>query len=203
MGAECWAEGANLKLATCPLPCYSSSLLSSLQIGIRICTCSSQVIRSAVTVVTTRGTQTHFSVRFYLISTLPGWIWFLPLWYSLKYFLKNAFIWRQQTCLSSEDSCNSFFGSIVDCTKTKPICVFVCFQETEEELAESEEYKEARSILDSVKLEGWFLMHFCSHCEIHLLKCPFLSSGLVWNRGGQLNPFKVSFLDVIISFLYC
>lgn len=32
--------------------------------------------------------------------------------------------------------------------------MFVCFQETEEELAESEEYKEARSILDSVKLEG-------------------------------------------------
>lgn len=76
--------------------------------------------------VTTRGMQTHFSVRFYLISTLPGWIWFLPLWYSLKYFLKNAFIWRQQTCLSSEDSCNSFFGSIVDGTKTKPICVCLC-----------------------------------------------------------------------------
>lgn len=28
------------------------------------------------------------------------------------------------------------------------------FQETEEELAETEEYKEARTVLDSVKLEG-------------------------------------------------
>lgn len=28
------------------------------------------------------------------------------------------------------------------------------FQETEEELAEAEEYKEARTVLDSVKLEG-------------------------------------------------
>lgn len=34
------------------------------------------------------------------------------------------------------------------------LCVFVCFQETEEDLAESEEYKEARGVLDSVKLEG-------------------------------------------------
>lgn len=33
-------------------------------------------------------------------------------------------------------------------------CVFVSFQETEEDLGESEEYKEARNILDSVKLEG-------------------------------------------------
>lgn len=32
-------------------------------------------------------------------------------------------------------------------------CVFV-FQETEEDLAEAEEYKEARTMLDSVKLEG-------------------------------------------------
>lgn len=30
------------------------------------------------------------------------------------------------------------------------------FQETEEELAEAEEYKEARTVLDSVKLEGWW-----------------------------------------------
>lgn len=32
--------------------------------------------------------------------------------------------------------------------------MFVSFQETEEELSESEEYKEAKNILDSVKLEG-------------------------------------------------
>jgi hypothetical protein len=30
----------------------------------------------------------------------------------------------------------------------------VCFQETEEDLAEAVEYKEARTVLDSVKLEG-------------------------------------------------
>ncbi len=34
------------------------------------------------------------------------------------------------------------------------VCVFVSFQETEEDLGETEEYKEARNILDSVKLEG-------------------------------------------------
>lgn len=34
------------------------------------------------------------------------------------------------------------------------LCVFVSFQETEEDLAELEEYKEARNMLDSVKLEG-------------------------------------------------
>lgn len=32
--------------------------------------------------------------------------------------------------------------------------MFVSFQETEEELKESEEYKEAQNMLDSVKLEG-------------------------------------------------
>lgn len=34
--------------------------------------------------------------------------------------------------------------------------VFVSFQETEEDLNESDEYKEAKNILDSVKLDLWF-----------------------------------------------
>lgn len=38
--------------------------------------------------------------------------------------------------------------------KQNSVYVFVFFQETEEDLAESEEYKEARNMLDSVKLEG-------------------------------------------------
>lgn len=38
--------------------------------------------------------------------------------------------------------------------KPNVVCMFVSFQEAEEDLAESEEYKEARNILDSVKLEG-------------------------------------------------
>lgn len=33
-------------------------------------------------------------------------------------------------------------------------CMCLCLQETEEDLAEAEEYKEARTVLDSVKLEG-------------------------------------------------
>lgn len=38
--------------------------------------------------------------------------------------------------------------------------------------------------------------------RFHLLKCPFLSSeALFGSRGGKLNPFKASALDVIIS--YC
>lgn len=202
MGAECWAGGANLKLATCPLPCYSSSLLSSLQTGIRICTCSSQVIRKCCHCGDYQRNANTLQCQV-LPHINPSWMNLVPtIMIQFEIFPQECF-YMKTTNLFSEDSCNSFFGSIVDGTKTKPICVFVCFQETEEELAESEEYKEARSILDSVKLEGWFLMHFCSHCEIHLLKCPFLSSGLVWNRGGQLNPFKVSFLDVIIYFLYC
>lgn len=36
----------------------------------------------------------------------------------------------------------------------------MCLQETEEDLAEAEEYKEAKNMLDSVKLEGWFLICF-------------------------------------------
>lgn len=41
--------------------------------------------------------------------------------------------------------------------RTKSVCVCVCFvsfQESEADLGESEEYKEARNMLDSVKLEG-------------------------------------------------
>lgn len=44
--------------------------------------------------------------------------------------------------------------------------MFVSFQETEEDLNESEEYKLARNMLDSVKLEGWF--QICVLTEIHL-----------------------------------
>lgn len=36
------------------------------------------------------------------------------------------------------------------------LSVFVSFQETEEDLNESDEYKEAKNILDSVKLDLWF-----------------------------------------------
>lgn len=45
--------------------------------------------------------------------------------------------------------------------------MFVSFQETEEDLNESEEYKLARDMLDSVKLEGWF--QICVLADIHLL----------------------------------
>ena len=39
--------------------------------------------------------------------------------------------------------------------KQPPVCVCLCLlQEAEEDLGESEEYKEARGVLDSVKLEG-------------------------------------------------
>ena len=52
---------------------------------------------------------------------------------------------------------NFFWSFFLILSKGPCLCVWVCslcLQETLEDLAESEQYTEARSVLDSVKLEG-------------------------------------------------
>lgn len=82
------------------------------------------------------------------------------------------------------------------------VCVCVLFQETEEELNELEEYKEAKNMLDSVVLELWFQIRGCPHCEIQLLP-TFIPSATPCLTIGKLNPFRVSFLGLIIWIVYC
>lgn len=48
------------------------------------------------------------------------------------------------------------------------------FQATEADLNETEEYKEAQTILDSVKLDVWFQTHLWPHSKIHLNLISFL-----------------------------
>lgn len=52
--------------------------------------------------------------------------------------------------------------------------LFLSFQETEEDLKESEEYKEAQNIVDSIKPVMWFQTLWCSHLKIHLSVISFL-----------------------------
>lgn len=76
--------------------------------------------------------------------------------------------------------------------KDKPPFYYVSLQESEKELEEAEEYKEARLVLDSVKLEAWrfsvqgvfLFINLGIHSTVHRF-WPLLCVQVVWECGSS------------------
>lgn len=200
---------------------------SFFETDVHIWICSSQFISSAVTAVTTTGTRTHLikghghhtshvisqsytqllsldPSHMRLTEILPQSLTF----YddndkaTSKQFCSNLLIidsytnmCRGQLCIYSKVAVIPHFWALEIFFKSLCLCLF---RKQKRIWPNQRSTRRLETFWTQWSLKDDFWSVSVLTVRFTCFKCPFLSSGSVCNRGGKLNPFRVSVLDVII-----